>query len=334
MGESRGQRQTVVGYAGSMLTPELLEEWLPRLQHPAVRDLAWTLLAAPLLSAPACRQRHPLTASHWARHPDMLADWLQQQEQQPAALLDWLSNMRSQRLGMYYERLWQFALQQAPGIQLLAANLPIRQVGKTLGELDLLLRDAEGVQHLELAIKLYLGPANGDGRLVSNWRGAGRADNLERKLQHLLLQQLPLASSTQAQPMLASHAATAAQSSVWLSGYLFYPWPEACAAPAGADPQHARGHWLQHKDWPAFCQHRRAVQQWQPLPPDCRLAPLHVASDQCLSSEQLQDWLSALAEDTAPRLLAGLVQQRDGSWREVERVMLLNDLWLHATTGN
>ena len=42
------------------------------------------------------------------------------------------------------ERLWQFALCQAPDIDLLVANLPIRQGSHTLGELDLLLRDRDG----------------------------------------------------------------------------------------------------------------------------------------------------------------------------------------------
>ncbi|WP_369603937.1 DUF1853 family protein, partial [Klebsiella quasipneumoniae] len=40
--------------------------------------------------------------------------------------------------------------------ELLAANLPIRRAGHTLGELDMLIRDRDGVHHLELAIKLYL----------------------------------------------------------------------------------------------------------------------------------------------------------------------------------
>ncbi|WP_265309277.1 DUF1853 family protein, partial [Pseudomonas aeruginosa] len=42
-------------------------------------------------------------------------------------------------LGLYYEHLWQFALEQAPDVRLIAANLPVRDGGHTLGELDLLL---------------------------------------------------------------------------------------------------------------------------------------------------------------------------------------------------
>ncbi|MFU1922732.1 DUF1853 family protein, partial [Klebsiella pneumoniae] len=56
---------------------------------------------------------------------------------------------------------------QKVDVRLIAANLPVRDGGHTLGELDLLLRDDDGIHHLELAIKLYLGPQSGPG----DWLG-------------------------------------------------------------------------------------------------------------------------------------------------------------------
>ena len=315
-----------------MLTTDLLDQSLAKLQQPAVRDLAWTLLAAPMLIDSGCAQRHPLTASNWSRQPGLLLDWLRQQDQQPAHLQDWLARARSQRLGIYYESLWQFALQQAPGIELLAANLPIRQEGRTLGEIDLLLRDAEGTHHLELAIKLYLGPEQGDGHLLVNWRGAGRADNLERKLQHLANKQLPLSACPAAQDILDSHGIDELHAELWLSGYLFYPWPGGSAAPAGSHPAHARGHWLRQCDWPAFLATSDA-QNWQPVRSDCRLAPLLLDPEQCWTLEQLHLWLSTLPCDAPPCLLAGFTPLENGQWAESTRVMLLNDQWpaaIHA----
>lgn len=326
MGERLGQRQTTLVYARNMLSHDLLDEWLPRLQQRAVRDLAWTLLAAPLLEKTPCTQRHPLTGSGWAQRPALLADWLLEQDKQPQALLTWLSQARSQRLGMHYERLWQFALQQAPGISLLDANMPIREGGRTFGELDLLLRDADGEHHLELAIKLYLGPAGGDGRLLANWRGAGRTDNLQRKLQHLALQQLPLSATPQAQQILAAHDVQHVQAELWMSGYLFYPWPAGCAAPTGCSPEHSHGRWLHRGDWADFRKCSTA-QHWQPIPRDCRLAPLRIEPDDFYSPLQLHAWLESLGADAAPSLLAGFAQKHDGSWYEAERVMLLNDQW-------
>ena len=120
------------------MNPISLAELSSLLRHPQVRDLAWTLLSPALLSEAPLRQRHPLTASRWHREPELLATWLLSQDAEPSMLEAWLSQRSNRRLGLYYERLWQYALCQAPDIQLLAANLPIRQNGSTLGELDLL----------------------------------------------------------------------------------------------------------------------------------------------------------------------------------------------------
>ncbi len=170
-----------------------LDEINAALTQQPVRDLAWVLLSPPLLDE-GWQQRHPLSASAWWASPDLLADWLRQLDRQPAPLQDWLARHSIRRLGLYYERLWQFALLNAPGVELLAANLPVRQAGHTLGELDLLLRDAEGVFHLELAVKFYLGLA-GDGQAHDRWLGPDSQDRLDLKIAHLCQRQLPLGNA-------------------------------------------------------------------------------------------------------------------------------------------
>ncbi|NQD95018.1 DUF1853 family protein, partial [Pseudomonas sp. CrR25] len=206
-----------------------------QLRQPVVRDLAWVLLSPPLLSTTPWPQRHPLSASHWRQAPGALADWLLHLDRDDAALLTWLAQSSVRRLGLYYERLWQFALHAAPGIELLAANLPIRQSGHTLGELDLLLRDDEGVHHLELAIKLYLGPEQGSGEQPTEWLGPGSHDRLDIKLDHLSQHQLPLSARGEARAALAELDLAHAQAALWLGGYLFYPWTNHCAPPRGAN---------------------------------------------------------------------------------------------------
>ena len=104
---------------------------LPRqLRHPEVRDLAWVMLAPPMLAQTPWPQRHPLAGSDWVQAPHQLEAWLRQLDQDSSALQQWLSLARTRRLGLYYERLWQFAVQQAPGVELLAANLPIRRAAR------------------------------------------------------------------------------------------------------------------------------------------------------------------------------------------------------------
>lgn len=300
---------------------------LPRhLRQPAVRDLAWALLSPPLLETAPWPQRHPLSGSDWREDPDGLRDWLLRLDLDPAPLLAWLARSVSRRLGLYYERLWQFALTQAPGVELLAANLPIRQGGHTLGELDILLLDREGVHHLELAIKFYLGPGHGDGVDPSHWLGPGCHDRLDRKLSHLAEHQLPISARAESRDALASLGLDQVQARLWLGGYLLYPWPAHADSPHGAHPQHLRGRWLHQRDWPAF-NASHADGRWQLLPRQAWLGPARVPAQDLWSEERLQLWLAALDPLAQAQLLVRLEPGDDGDWMEAERLFLVADRW-------
>lgn len=336
MGESRRQRQTrgapgnrrtrIWRYARTMTPFPALTDLQQQLRQPVVRDLAWVLLSPPLLSSLPWPQRHPLSASQWGRAPGLLADWLTRLDQDPGGLLDWLAQSSVRRLGLYYERLWQFALHAAPGIELLAANLPIRQNGQTLGELDLLLRDEEGVHHLELAIKLYLGPQQQSGAELAHWIGPGSHDRLDIKLDHLSQHQLPMSARGEARPALAELDLDDAQAALWLGGYLFYPWPKTCVPPAGANPQHLTGRWLYRRDWPAFAA-QNSDGCWQPLPRAAWLAPARIGRAELWSAESLHDWLHALQPQAKAQLLVRLQHGPQDDWQELERVFLVSDDW-------
>ena len=324
MGETTSQRQT--GYARWMTPFADLHDLPGQLRRPAVRDLAWTVLSPALLSQPPCAQRHPLTASAWADDPERLRQWLLALDQDEQALLDWLARLTSHRLGLYYESLWQFALGQAPGVELLAANLPIREGGHTLGELDIVLRDREGVHHLELAIKLYLGPSGGDGHDPAHWLGPGCHDRLDRKLGHLARHQLTISSWPQSRQALASLGVHEARAHAWLGGYLFYPWPVLAESPVGANAQHLRGRWLRRNDWPDY-QQANPTGRWQPLPRHAWLAPARVEATACWSPLQFEAWLGELDDQARAQLLVRLEVAGDGTWQEAERVFLVADSW-------
>lgn len=305
---------------------------LPRhLRQNVVRDLAWVLLSPPLLAqAPWC-QRHPLSASAWAAEPARLVAWLEQQDAAPAELEHWLSLGSSRRLGLYYERLWQFALARAPGIRLLGANLPVRVAGQTLGELDLLLQDEEGVHHLELAIKLYLGPRHGQGEDAAQWLGPGSLDRLDLKLEHLAQHQLPLSSNPECRPLLEELGAWPASAELWLGGYLFYPWPGDCTAPLGAHGEHLHGRWLRRSDIADFlAQSPEAV--WQPLERHSWLAPALCEPADLWPRERLEHWLLELPAEAPARMLVRL-EDAGERWEERERVFLVCDRWPQTVGG-
>lgn len=300
-----------------MPNPALLHELLQSLRTPAVRDLAWTLLSPPLLGESASDQRHPLHASVWHRQPQLLSDWLLRQEGDSAALQAWLAQQPARRLGLYYERLWQFALHAAPDVTIVSANLPIRHNGQTLGELDLLLRDAEGEQHLELAVKFYLGMGGSDPAL---WLGPGSHDRLDLKLGHLRRHQLPLSACDEARHALHDLHLDRPRATFWLGGYLFYPWRACCSPPRDASSAHLRGQWLRWQDWDDFSTlHPGAT--WQPLPRLDWLAPARWSNAAWLQ------WQAALPPQVGARLLVRLEQDDTGDWHEVQRLFLVSDQW-------
>lgn len=300
-----------------------LDDLLARLRQPRVRDLAWALLSPPLLAGGDPPLRHPLTASAWFADRQRLADWLLRQEADPAALHAHLAS-GSSRLGRYYERLWLFALAAAPDVELLAANLPVREHGRTLGELDLLLHDAEGVHHLELAIKLYLGPERDSGENPGHWLGPASEDRLGLKLEHLRRHQLPLSASPAGRQALARLTPAAPNAAAWLAGYLFYPWAQACAAPAGSAQGHLRGRWLHRRDWPHAAGSDR---HWQMLPRQRWLAQARLEQAEVWDEATLENWLAQLAADAPAQLLVRLEQCGNNDWQERERVFLISDDW-------
>ncbi|MCP8466617.1 DUF1853 family protein [Pseudomonas sp. ZM23] len=305
----------------------LLEELMRDLRHPQVRDLAWTLLSPSLLQPGSPSLRHPLSATGWYREPTSLATWLRQQERAPERLLTELGAAPRQRLGRYYERLWQYALAQAPDLRLLAANLPVRENGHTLGELDLLLEDDEGLHHVELAIKLYLGPSPAG---PDTWLGPGAEDHLLRKIEHFYQHQLPLSTTPEGLSVVRTVSDSLPSAEFWLGGYLFYPWPEGCSAPARINCDHLRGRWLHRRDWPDY--RRCAAPGWRMLPRSQWLAPAAFDEQEQWSEQDFDTWLKQLPEDGFPQMLVRLARQGD-RWLEEERLFLVGDRWPQVHSG-
>lgn len=234
-----------------------------------------------------------------------------------------LSQAAGNKLGHYFEQLYACLLTEVLGWQILARNLPVRDGGRTLGELDFLVRNpATGeAEHHEVAVKFYLGyrpSAEGETR----WYGPNSRDRLDLKSRRLLEHQARLAEKPQTLALLDSLGLPRpARSRVLMPGYLFYPRDDSLTAPVGVPVGHQRGSWLrasavENSQLESAVQLRKPdwLGPWsQSTPPD---------SGQAVAAAR------QIAGGAPPRLFARLLPDpAGGPWREQERFFLVSDDW-------
>ncbi len=178
-----------------------------------VRALVWSLLspAVSIKSAqyPACIE------PQWCEQLyAQIKMQLEQLDQAPQPLLNWLDQYRSWRLGIRFEAYWAYILELlkengqilawASHIQInnISGSVARSKVMHTKGELDFVYLDREEqFYHLELAVKFYLLKPDEFGyeRLI----GPNGQDWYERKLIHLFQKQLALSTTQEARDKLA-----------------------------------------------------------------------------------------------------------------------------------
>lgn len=237
---------------------------------PAVRDLAWAL-ASPALLSPCDNTVCWPKPAWFATVAGELREHLAQLDRNPQPLLECIAAQGDRRLGVYFETLLGYWLSNNPRYRLLSANLPVRSGGRTLGEFDFIVRDAQTGRtlHWEVALKFYLG--DGDTRETSHWWGPGRRDRLDIKTTHMLERQTRLAERPEAQAVLRDKGLAIDERWLIFKGRLFYPGIDPCTArpPEAAAEGHLRGFWLTESRLPALPE-----AQWQVLTPRQWLAPL------------------------------------------------------------
>jgi len=155
-----------------------------------------------------------------------------------------------QKLGHLYEDALATVLVSSPGIELLEQNLQIQEnVHSTVGELDFLIRDADGtLTHLELATKFYLAVKTEHGIAFP---GPDARDNYDRKIGRLLSHQLTLTERHKAHLPLAYRDADIMVKQL-IYGCLFdhirEAQPRQLSFPEFSNPECRRGRWLHHAE--------------------------------------------------------------------------------------
>ncbi|MEE4660883.1 MAG: DUF1853 family protein [Halieaceae bacterium] len=279
-------------------------------KHPCVRDLAWAGFATPLLTcagyAPATLHPEPF----WHRHLAAL-------DASPGPLLRFLGSSPQGRLGLYYERLWQYLLHTDPDVELIGHNIPVRDSGRTVGEFDCLYRCLRTgkVIHLELAVKFYLGVKAQDA-----WLGPSVRDRLDRKLEHLITRQIQLSKHPAARAVLTSLGIDSCEPHIDIKGYLFRR-NLTMTAPPGFNSKNALHRWLPFAEIDSLQQQALA---WQVLPRTRWLGPALTEPGSTPSFQDLYNALGRTLEQTGrPAQLVGC----DDQGREVARCFITPNDW-------
>lgn len=303
---------------------------LSQLQHQAVRDLAWCCFSAPMM--------HSLPESNatiFSPADESLWPWLFELDQQPQPLLNHLAQLKSTRLGIYYEALWSFYFTQHPAWELLQHNLQIDRSGITLGALDFLCRRDGSYWHIETAVKFYLchTPDNAEARQWHHWIGPEGKDRLDIKLNHLRQHQLPLHHLDEAAHSLNKNYPEAHtwNTALCLQGYLFSP-ARRDAQPEFCHPDHGRGQWwFAHELVEELA--KRVDMQWLILERHqwLSLARANMQKD-LLSSQAFAKAIQvAFTTHTRPFLAAAMTAlvapTGEEYWAETERLFVVPDNW-------
>jgi hypothetical protein len=275
-------------------------------RHRCVQDLAWVIRSPPLISGHIA-QTDWWGAGHFTQeYQACLAD-LVKLDLDPGALEKALSNVKSYRLGHYFEALVAFWLGISPHYRLLARQIPLRNGTKTLGEIDFIIQDRKTGQiiHLEVAVKFYLG--HGDLHNMTNWHGPGLKDRLDIKFEHLCRHQTQISRK---HPELVPYPVDTY--ACLLKGRLFYP-PNQPAGTLFTAPAHPSGSWchtppeiseqnsqlihLTKKNWLAPIEdaghHPAGLPPLPPAKPECFAHCYHGREQRRLFILPANFWLSA-----------------------------------------
>lgn len=283
----------------------------------AVRHLAWLCQAPQLITGPLVR---PLAATI----PADLARILTALDQSPEPLLSCLNCNKSPRLGQYFESLYEFFLTHILGWEVLLRNVAIRDgTGRTLGELDFVVRDPEtgAIQHHEVAIKFYLGLEENGATL---WYGPNAQDRLDLKAQRMKNHQATMTQRPETLAAMASHGlGSDIEPVIVMPGNLFYPVTPGplVQTPPWVNRGHERGSWIRQG-----LLETGHIQDWTVLKKPHWLGPYQSCSPP--DPELTSHTLTTMAEAGRPGLFAKMVAREDGrGFDEISRCFVVPDHW-------
>jgi hypothetical protein len=319
---------------------------LPLLKTQCVRDLAWSCFSDNLIDNFCQNLNKANVTSFRLVLTKKRKEWLEQLDDDPIILQRHLMKLKSPRLGIYFEALWQFFLQEDDDYELVAHNLQVHRNKKTLGEFDIIFKseDNSNYYHLELAIKYYL---NCSTTQISKssvfsadyhyWLGPNAIDRLDIKTAHLLNHQTQLSKSAEGKELLQENNIPHIRQLVALKGTLFYPYGhdrllknvvEKYETGKNLSDTHSRSHWIKNSDF-GFISNQWSC--WYQLKKGFWISPAYGQVDQLgsdiINRASINHYLKTYFHtNQQPLMLCAMIEQED-YFLEEKRFFITPDNW-------
>ena len=264
-----------------------------------------------------------------------LNQWLLALDQKPDSLHRFLETINTKRLGLYFESLWQFYLENGPNWQLLKHNWQIIEEKQTLGELDVLaFNPSLGYLHMELAVKFYLQHPNHSGQECHHWLGPQSRDRLDIKLKTLNERQFPILHHPQCQALLANlKIKQPIHQRLIFKGYLFNRFQNAYSLPTDVNPLCNMGEWLHQK---YIAELTQGHDTWSFVKKSQWLGPLklpksenkHLIMGKEKTNKFVHDHFAGSQGNYALMLIKLIENQNE--YAEINRYFIMDDAWPNA----
>jgi len=302
-----------------------------------VRDLAWAL-GSPGMLDPDFNSWNGLIVrdSTCNQFFSQFQAVLFELDHHPEALLKFIADHRkSGRLGNYFESLIHYWLSEIMRCNRVETGIPVRENGKTLGELDFIFRQAQSAfsVHWEVAVKFYMCIAStvDEAKDMKFYVGQKLQDRLDLKIARSFNSQLKMPEQAAAKVALENLGLDEPESQLLVKGRLFYPvehdW-ENHPGPNGVSPHHLRGWWSAFSDQETLLPSLKSC-SWIALSKGQWLSPVSVEIDTALMDES--DLIFFLKEQfdggSSGVQVAQISQDRNGAWQELTRGFVLPRGW-------
>ncbi|WP_101759558.1 DUF1853 family protein [Oceanicoccus sp. KOV_DT_Chl] len=312
---------------------------IPFFKQQVVRDLAWACFGANLINDFSFASDDKPISSGNFELTEQRIHWLRQLDKEPSPLFEYLATLKSQRLGIYFEALWQFFLQQDTNLNLIAHNLPIYRDKKTYGEFDIIYQNktTKEFTHLELSTKYYLNSslitldqAAECSAELKHWLGPNANDRLDKKVNRLLDHQITLSQLDEGKFVLKQHGAEKLLQSIIIKGTLFYPQlhqPTPNHQKITLAENHHQGRWYPLTE---FIELDLSSAYWIVLEKSLWISPAWVElknTEKLMNSNQLKAVLLEYFQQQQRPLMLCLMQECTGGYNEEQRFMITNDQW-------